>query len=71
MANKNCIKDWKKVVNDKDYTEWLNKDEFRWVGVNQIGSKYHVGGNRVTEKDFNTKAQAIKFAKNYMKQCKR
>ena len=62
-----AIKDWKIKFKDREYIEWINKDEFKWVGINKINKEYHVGGNRINEKDFKTKSRALSYAKNYMK----
>lgn len=61
-------KDWKRIIDDGDYIEWKNKDDFKWVGVNKTTNKtWHTGGNRINEKDFKTKSQALSYAKNYMR----
>ena len=69
-----AVKDWEKQIEDKDYIEWKHKEDFRWVGINRLDEsfstktkKWHVGGNRINEKDFKTKSQAMSFAKSYMR----
>ncbi len=68
-----ALKDWKKIINERDYFEFKNKDDFRWVsiGLNHLskikGKKWNVSGNRINTRYFKTKALALKYIKSYMK----
>jgi len=62
-----ALKDWRKVQETRTLIVFVKKDKDIFIKKIKIGWKVIISANKLIKKSFKTKAQALRFAKSYMK----